>query len=156
MRVVEVGGSDVANACHWNFRGLDGAAKGDPGKNRNLVASVKPVNIQAGISLSVTGSLRLFQCMRKLDSVLLHLRENVIARAVHNPVNSLDSVRRQGFRDGANYRHSPCNRGLNSQWKVLFLCQGENFVAMQGDEGFVSRDYCLTVLQTAAHYITRD
>src|SRR3982074_3163109 len=131
MRVVKISRSDVANAGDWNFRSPDSVAKSDAGKDCNLVASVEPVNIQAGVCFSVARCLRLFQSMSKLNAVLLHLRENVIARAIYNPVNSLNAVRGQRFRDGADYRHSAGDSGLDSQWKVLFLCQAKNLIAVQ-------------------------
>src|ERR1700731_5145056 len=144
---MEIRGCDVANAGDWNFRSPDGVAKSDAGKDCDLVASVEPVNIQTGIGFSVARCLCLFQGMSKLNAVQFHLRKNVIACATYNSVNSLNTVRSQGFRDGADYRHASGDGSFNSQRKVLFLCQGKNLVTMQCDEGLIRRDHGLAAFE---------
>src|SRR5438270_10130725 len=98
---MEINGCNVANTGDWNLRSADSMAKSDAGQNGNLVSSIQPIDIEAGIGFSVARCLRLLQRVRKLNAILFHLRKNVVASAIHNSVNSLDAVSRQRLRDCA-------------------------------------------------------
>src|SRR5215831_11083221 len=134
---MKISGRNAADARNWNFRGAYGVAKGNAGQNGDLVARIQAIDIQAGIRLSIAGRLRLFQRVGKFNAALLHLRKDVIARAVHNSVNSLDAVRSQRFRDRADYRHSARDRGFNSYGKIFLLRKSEELIAMQRDKRLV-------------------
>src|SRR2546421_12410081 len=104
MSIMEIGGSDVADASHWNFRGIDGVSKSDARENRDLVPCIKAVNVEGRIGFSIAGCLCLLQRLAETNPALLHLRQNVIAGAVQNSINRLDAVSGQCLRNGANHR----------------------------------------------------
>src|SRR5205823_14898487 len=101
---MEIGGSDVADASHWNFCGIDGVSKSDARENCDLVTRIKAVNVEGRIGFSIAGGLCLLQRLTETNPALLHLRQDVVAGAVQNSINRLDAVGRQRLRDGADYR----------------------------------------------------
>src|SRR5580765_8559555 len=142
---MKISGGNIADASDWNFRGAYGVSKGNAGKDGDLVARIQTVDIQAGIRLSIAGRLRLFQRVGKFNAVLLHLRKDVIARAVHNSVDSLDAVRGERFRDRADLRNSARDRGFNSYREIFLLGKSKELIAMQSDKRFVRGHYGLAI-----------
>src|ERR1044071_5180032 len=127
---MKIRGRNIADASNRNLRSAYGMPKGNPGQDGNLVARIKAVDIQAGVRFSIAGRLRLFQSVGKFNAVLLHLRQDVIARSVHNSVNSLDAVRSQRFRDRANHRYAAGDGGFNSYGKIFLLRKSKELISM--------------------------
>ncbi len=153
MRVVKIGRCNVTDAGDRNLRRIDGVTKGNAGENCDLVARIQAIEVQAWISFGIAGLLRLSQRLRELDSVLLHLREDVIAGAVHDAVDGLNLVRGQRLGNGADHWDAARDTCFNANGQVLLLCQREQLLAMQRDQCLVGRNHCFAVLQARADYV---
>src|SRR5437763_15709339 len=156
MSIMEISGSDVADASHWNFRGMDGVSKSDARENCDLVTRIKAVNVEGWIGFSIAGCLRLLQRLAEPNPALLHLRQDVVAGAVQNSVNRLDAVSGQRLRNGADYRDTSSNAGFNANGKIFPAGQRKQFFSMLSDEGFVGSNYSFALLQAGADDVVRN
>src|SRR5579864_6732312 len=73
-RVVKVRCRNLPDSSHRNLCEGKRCIKSQAGQDRNLVARIQAIYVQAGISLCITGGLRLLQGFVKLHAMCLHLR----------------------------------------------------------------------------------
>src|SRR5258706_8106295 len=96
-------------------------AKSNASENRDFVARVETVQVKAWIGFRVSCFLCLSQCLGKFDSVLLHLREYVVAGTVHDAIDGLNRVRSQGFGNSTDHGDAAGNAGFNTKGQILLL-----------------------------------
>ena len=76
----------------------------DRGEDRALGRRIEALDIGRRIGLGVPESLRLGQRVLERPSVLRHLRQHVVRRAVHDPEHPADPLARQRFLEGCDQR----------------------------------------------------
>src|SRR5690554_7144947 len=90
----DVGGHDASNTGDLYAVKINLCAKRQRSEDREFVRSINTVNIKAGVRLCIAQSLRILQNRVKIAAMLFHGRQDIIAGAVKDAVNPLDTVGR--------------------------------------------------------------
>ena len=138
---------DAANPLDEDLFHFDGRAEAQVGQDRDLVGRVDPVHVEGGVGLGQTLGLGLFENGFKILTLLGHLRQDVVRRAIDNPEDRLDDVGRESLFDGPDDGNRSPHGPFKSQVQTHFRGCGEDLFSMLGQKGLVGRDDVLSGLQ---------
>ena len=102
-------------------------------------------NVEGGVSFGVAKALRFLEHGRKVQSLVAHLRQNKVGRAIDDACHPLDAVRRQTFAQGFDDRDAACNSGFKEHHHTLTIaCFGssaKNFISVNCQQSLIGRDH---------------
>ena len=150
LRGADVDGAHVANAVSGNAGHVEASAESHAGEDAELVARVLTVDVEGGIGFGVSGLLRLGERLVEVDAAGFHLGEDVVGGAVEDAVQGAQAVSGGGFLDDAQDRNAAGDTGFEADGQVAGDGEGEEFVAVLGEELLVGGDDGLAVLEGSA------
>ena len=113
--VGDVGRTDTADALAVHVRIDHVAAKGERSQDGRLGGGVVSLHVRRGVALGQTELLRLAQHVVVAVALLLHAREDVVGRPVHDPHDPDDLLTGQRLAQGPDDRDGPGHRRLVEQ-----------------------------------------
>ena len=84
---MNVRGTDTIDPLDADRSGIDPESVGECCEDDRLVARIPAVDVESRVGLGVAELHRLSECLGVVEARLLHAGEDVIARAVEDPVN---------------------------------------------------------------------
>src|SRR5579872_6673567 len=105
----------VANAFNLHRVGIYLSAERQFGQNFELLRGVVAIDIEGGISFRETFCLRFAKRIVEFNSTFSHARQNVIAGAVQNPAEPLNTISDQSISESANNRNAAANAGFKPE-----------------------------------------
>jgi hypothetical protein len=108
-----------------------------------LVGGVPPIDIEGRIRLRIAQSLGLGERRAKIHSGFSHSREDIVAGAVQDSMDVLESIGDKGFADHLDDRNPASHGGFIKNWDSAFACKVKNFLPMLGQQGLVAGDHGL-------------
>ena len=94
------------------------------------MSRVKAVDVERGIGLCIAEFLRVLEDHVKGKPLVLHPREDVVARAIENSVDRLDLVASEPFAQDADDRNAAANRRAEIDVDVVLGRRLENLVTV--------------------------
>ena len=139
-----------------NASGARMHAEREPGQDRELVRRVDAVDVGARVGLGEAEILRALQARLVRLAGRLHLGQDVVAGAVHDPVQRLHAVRAQPLAQRAQHRDRPAHAGLEGDLAALRRGEREDLAAVLGEQRLVRGDDVLARVERGQHQIARD
>ena len=146
IRIRDIVPCYTADALHVHMVVLQRNPERDGTENGQFVRRVDAVDIECRIGLRIAEALRLRQHVGEFPVVIAHLGKNEVAGAVHDPREPADMVARKPLADRFDDRDPARDRGLEGHHDTLALCGRKDLVAIQRNQGLVSRDNVFAVL----------
>ena len=100
---------------------------------------VEAVDVKRGIRLGVAELLGVLEDDVKGKALILHAREDVVARAVEDAVDRLGVIARETLAQHADDRNAAADRGTEIDVDVVGLRRLENLLAVLGEQLLVRR-----------------
>ena len=114
--------------------GDDLGAERDRGDDRRLRAGVEPLDVGGGVALGVPEPLRLGERGAVVGTVLGHLGEDVVGRAVDDAHHAADRLAAQALAQHTDERDPAGDRGLEQQVDVAVVGRREQLGADVGEQ----------------------
>ena len=95
--------------------------------------------------------MRGFQRVREGSSLIGHARQDVVAGAVDDAPNGIDSVGRKRLPNHANHGNGASHRSLEVQLAAIGLGEREQCPASLGEKRLVGRDHVLLRIERRSH-----
>src|SRR5580704_7698949 len=127
--------SNAANPFDLHRVGVHLRTKRKLGKDFQFLRRIVAVDVECGISFGETPGLRLAKRVLELNTILLHARQNIVARPIQDAAEPLNIIPNQAIPQSANNRNTTANAGFESQANLLPLCslhQTETIKRKQG------------------------
>ena len=137
---------DFFNSLDQNIRWFDPEPVGQRGENDRLVRSIPAVDIERGVGLRVAKFPGLLQRRAEIHSGIGHAGQDVVARAVQDPVDRLEPVSDERLADGFDDRDPARHRGLEKHRHILRRRQLEDFLPVLREKRLVRGDHDLARL----------
>ena len=109
--------------------------------------SVGAVDIKGRVSFGVAQCLRFFEHVGEVAPFLRHFTQDVVTGAVDDAGDAFDFVTAHAFAQDFDDRDAACNRRFKGKLQSFFAGQGEEGIAVAGDEGFVGGDDVFVVFE---------
>ena len=116
---MNVGGGDFFDAFHEDILRIDPESIGQRGENDRLVRGIPAIHIQRGIRLRVAEFLGLREDRSKIQPLIGHPAQNIIARAIEDSMDGLEAVSHKGLAHGFDDRNSARHGRLVEDWHTL-------------------------------------
>ena len=101
------------------------------------MACIVPFDIERRVGFGIAQALSFCQHVFERAAFFAHFAQNKVAGAVDNAGNGLDSVGGQAFAQGFNHGDAAGHRRFKLHHHVFLFGQGEDFVAVFGQQFFV-------------------
>ncbi len=116
---------------------------------------VDALDVEHRIGLGVPEALRLREHHVERQSLVAHLRENVIAGAIDDPRDPFDAVGGEPFADRLDDGHAARDASLEGDHHALGVGPREDFRAVLGEQRLVGGDDVLAVVDRLQHQVAR-
>ena len=143
-RVLKVGRRDPLDPLHDHLLGPHPDPVGEPREDRGLVRRVPALDVERLLRLGVAQALRLPKDARVRGVQLLHLREDVVAGPVKDPVDAREPVRDQALADRLDERYAAGHARLEEKVPAVAPRRGKDLGPVGADERLVCRDHDLS------------
>ena len=136
----DVARGDALDALDEHFFRRHPEAIGQRSEDDRLVRGVAAVHVERGIGLRVTRRLRLGQRLGKAQPALGHAREDVVTRAVDDPVDRADVVADKRLADRLDDRNPARHRRLEKDRHLVLRRRLENLLPVLREQRLVAGD----------------
>ena len=150
-RVGDVGRLEPVDALAGDLAGGDRGPEGELGEHGQLVRRVGPVDVERRVGLGEPEPLRLPERDGVRETLLRHLREDIIARPVDDRRERRHLVRREADPERLDDRDSAADARLERHGPPVFPRLGEHLATVLGQERLVGRDDVLPRGQGSEH-----
>src|SRR5882672_3461087 len=155
-RELDVQIADGGDALAVDLFDLDRDLERERREDGDFVSHVAPLDIVGRIGFGESGGLSLGQRLRERLPLALHLRQDVVGRAVDDAGDARDAVGLQPALQGRDQRDAAPDRRLEKDRHVVAVGQVEDLRAVFGDQLFVGRDDVFAVRDRAFdHLVSR-
>ena len=126
-----------------------------PGEDRHLGGGVAARHVVGRVGLRVAELLRLPQRLLVGDPGARHLGQDVVRRAVDDPVDALHVRGGQRLLQHADHRHHAGHRALEAQLHLVLARDRPQLLAVLGEQLLVGRHDVLAGAHRAQHVLAR-
>ena len=130
-------------------------AEREVGEDRQFLRGVGAVDVHRGIRLGKSLGLRELEHVGIVCTILLHTREDEVARAIQDASDRLDAIGGQTLADGGHDRDAAGHGRLEGDGTSALAGQFEQLGAVLGEQGLVGGDNVLPVLEQFNHHRPR-
>ena len=155
VRVGDVVGRDVLDALVADLVEVDRRVEGQPGEDRHLGRGVAARDVVRRVRLRVAERLRLRERRVVGQAGAGHLGEDVVRRAVDDPVDPLDVGGRQRLLQHADDRHDAGHGRLEAQLHAVLARARPQLLAVLGEQQLVRRDDVAAGAHGPQHVVAR-
>ena len=155
VRVGHVVGRDVLDPLVDDLVEVDRGRERQPGEDRHLGGGVAARHVVGRVGLRVAQLLGLHQRLLVGDAGARHLGEDVVRRAVDDPVDALDVRGRQRLLQHADHRHDAGHRALEAQLDLVLARARPQLLPVLGEQLLVGRDDVLARAHRPQHVVAR-
>ena len=148
-------GGDVLDALVAHLVEVDRRVEREPREDRHLRRGVAAGHVVGRVGLGVAELLRLRERGLVGQPAARHLGEDVVRRAVDDPVDPLDVRRRERLLQHADHRHDAGDRGLEAQLHAVLARARPQLLAVLGEQLLVGGDDVLAGPHRAQHVVAR-
>ena len=138
--VDEIDGADGADGVAGDCIRLHDGAQADAGENDQLGAGVVAIHIVGGVGFGKAGLLRPGEGFGKRDAFALQLGEDVVAGAVEDAADLVETIAGEAFLQGVDDGNAAGDRGPEGKSSAVLAGQGRELRTVLGDELFVGSD----------------
>ena len=139
-RLGNVGGDHMADAGGGDMVEVQFGAKGQAGKDGQLVRGIDAVNVEARIGLGIAQFLGFLQHLVKAPAFLFHGGQDVIAGAVEDAIDAADLVGGRAFAHALDDRNAAGDRRFIFERHARLLGAAGKVQAMMGQHRLVGGD----------------
>ena len=147
--------ADATDPFDVNILRVHPEAVRERGEDARLVRSVVAVDVEVRRRLRVAELLRIGEHLREVRALLLHAREDVIARTIHDAVEARDAVADQTFAQDFDDRDAASDAGFVVKIRVVLLRGFEELLAVRGEQCLVRGDDRLAEAEGGEHRLPR-
>ena len=155
VRVGHVVGRDVLDPLVDDLVEVDRGRERQPGEDRHLGGGVAARHVVGRVGLRVAQLLGLHQRLLVGDAGARHLGEDVVRRAVDDPVDALDVRGRKRLLQHADHRHDAGHRALEAQLDLVLARARPQLLPVLGEQLLVGRDDVLARAHRPQHVVAR-
>ena len=155
VRVGHVVGGDVLDALVGDLVEVHRGRERQPGEDRHLGGGVAARHVVGRVGLRVAELLRLPQRLLVGDPGARHLGQDVVRRAVDDPVDALHVRGGQRLLQHADHRHHAGHRALEAQLHLVLARDRPQLLAVLGEQLLVGRHDVLAGAHRAQHVLAR-
>ena len=148
---LDVGLGDGGDALDEDFVGRDLAAEAERSEDGELVSGIEATDVEGRVGFGVTQLLRVGEAFGKADALVAHAGQDVIAGAVHDPVDAGDAGRAETLAQSLDDRDAAGDCSLEAKLGIVFLGKAGKRHAVAGKQGLVGGDDRAADLQRSAH-----
>ena len=132
---------------------LHARAEGELRQDAELLRRIAARDVQGGVGLGEAEPLRLDQRGRERRALLGHRGEDVVRRAVHDPVQGGDAVGGERLAQRPDDRHPAADGALVVHVDALLGGQAEELLPSRGQERLVGGDDVLAAPEGVSHQV---
>ena len=151
LGVLNVNSAQLGDAFDIGFIELHGNAKSNGTHQGDLVGSVHAFDVESRIRFRITQALGFFEHHAEIQTFVTHFRQDEVGRAIDDASHPLDAVGGQALAQSFDDRDTPSDSCLKGHHHTLGLCRGENFSAVNSQQGLVGRDHVFTGCNCLQH-----
>ena len=155
LRVGDVVGGEVLDALVADLVEVHRRVEREPREDRHLRRRVAPGHVVGRVGLRVAELLGLRERLRVGQPAARHLGEDVVRRAVDDPVDALDVRRGERLLQHADHRHDAGDGGLEAQLHAVLARARPQLLAVLGEQQLVGGDDVLAGAHRAQHVVAR-
>ena len=155
VRVGHVVGGDVLDPLVGDLVEVHGGRERQPGEDRHLGRGVAARHVVGRVGLRVAELLRLHQRLLVGDPAARHLGQDVVGRAVDDPVDALHVGGGERLLEHADHRHDAGHRALEAQLHAVLARARPQLLAVLGEQLLVGRHDVLAGAHRAQHVLAR-
>ncbi len=137
----EIGRRQRGNAFHIDCALIHLGAEGERGQDGELLRGVVTLDVETRIGLGIAQPLRLGEAVGERQFVLLHAREDVIAGAVEDAVDTLEGIAGEPLAQRLHDRDGAADRGFEIERHVMLLGERGELAAVLGEQRLVGGDH---------------
>ena len=154
-RVGHVVGGDLLDALVADLVEVDRRGEREPREDRHLGRGVAAGDVVGRVGLGVAERLRLGERRVVGDAARRHLGEDVVRRAVDDPVHALDARARQRLLQHPDDRHDARHGALEAQLHPVLARRRPQLLAVLGEQLLVGRHDVLARPHRPQHVVAR-
>ena len=139
-RILEIGRRDARDALDDHLVGLHPDAVREPSEDAGLVGGVPPVDVEGLVGLGVTEAFRIGKHASVRRVAILHLREDVVTRAVQYAVDSRKTICDQAFAKSFDNRDTAGDGRFEEKVAAVLASGREDFRPVFADQRLVGGD----------------
>ena len=124
------------------------------GEDRQFLRGVGAVNVHRGVGFGESLGLGELEHLGVVGTILLHPRQDEVARAVQDAADRVDAVGCEALADGGHNRNAAGHGRLEGDRAAQLAGQLEEFRAMLCQQCLVGGDHILPVLEQLDHHRT--
>ena len=155
VRVGHVVGGDVLDALVGDLVEMDRGRERQPGEDRHLGGGVAAGHVVGRVGLRVAELLRLQQRLLVGDPAARHLGEDVVGRAVDDPVDALHVRGGERLLEHPDHRHDAGHRALEAQLHAVLARDRPQLLPVLGEQLLVGRHDVLARAHRPQHVLAR-
>src|SRR5262249_52403462 len=152
-RETDVQIADGGDALAVDLFDLDRDLEGERREDGDFISHVAPLDVVGRVGFGESGGLSLGERLRERLLLALHLRQDVVGRAIDDAGDARDAVCLQPAVQGRDQRDAAPNRRLEENRHVVAVGQVEYLRAVLGDQFFVGRDDVFAVSDRSFDYL---
>jgi hypothetical protein len=153
LGVGHVVGGDVLDALVDDLVEVHGRGEGEAREDRHLRGGVAARDVVGGVGLRIAQLLGLAQRLLVRDAAARHLGEDVVGRAVDDPVDALDVRRGKRLLQDPDHGHDARDGALEAQLDAVLARARPQLLAVLGEQLLVRGDDVAAGAHRAQHEV---